>query len=271
MNSNPTFILLTNDSIQAKALLSALLQTGLTPVAVIVERKAQSSGFKVKFKKQLRLWLKPFLLYLKYDKNTRKVLHFERECELNAQKDLINYVRANFPNRDVRNIPHIHVQSVNSEAVKDILRKYTPDYGVVYGTGIIKLPVLDLAGKGFINVHSSILPYYKGTRSEFWQCWFEDYEHTGISVHKVDTGVDTGEIYEQFNQEITKVPNPFSLRVGNNMLMLKNYPPVLKRIFNGEIQPRTNPTIKDGKTYRMSDITFEKRIELYSRLLKLKS
>ena len=60
---------------------------------------------------------------------------------------------------------------------------------------IIKEPLLSLPQNGFINFHPSFLPYNRGKLYNFWalveQCPF------GVSLHKVDSGVDTGEIVSQ--------------------------------------------------------------------------
>jgi methionyl-tRNA formyltransferase len=60
---------------------------------------------------------------------------------------------------------------------------------------IIKEPLLSLPQKGFINFHPSFLPYNRGKHYNFWalveQCPF------GVSLHKVDAGIDTGGIVSQ--------------------------------------------------------------------------
>jgi methionyl-tRNA formyltransferase len=60
---------------------------------------------------------------------------------------------------------------------------------------IVKEPLLSLPKKGFINFHPSFLPYNRGKHYNFWalveQCPF------GVSLHKVDAGIDTGGIVSQ--------------------------------------------------------------------------
>lgn len=60
---------------------------------------------------------------------------------------------------------------------------------------IVKEPLLSLPRNGFINFHPSLLPYNRGKHYNFWalveQCPF------GVSLHKVDTGIDTGDIVSQ--------------------------------------------------------------------------
>jgi methionyl-tRNA formyltransferase len=60
---------------------------------------------------------------------------------------------------------------------------------------IVKEPLLNLPENGFINFHPSFLPYNRGKHYNFWalveQCPF------GVSLHKVDAGIDTGDIVSQ--------------------------------------------------------------------------
>lgn len=60
---------------------------------------------------------------------------------------------------------------------------------------IIKEPLLSLPKRGFINFHPSFLPFNRGKHYNFWalveECPF------GVSLHKVDKGIDTGDIISQ--------------------------------------------------------------------------
>lgn len=47
-----------------------------------------------------------------------------------------------------------------------------------------------------INVHTSLLPAYRGPTPEFWQL-DHGVEQSGVTVHQVDAGVDTGPVVAQ--------------------------------------------------------------------------
>ena len=49
--------------------------------------------------------------------------------------------------------------------------------------------------KKIINLHISYLPYNKGAHSNFWA--FAENTPSGVSIHKVDKGIDTGNIINQ--------------------------------------------------------------------------
>lgn len=60
---------------------------------------------------------------------------------------------------------------------------------------IIKEPLLSMPKHGFINFHPSFLPFNRGKHYNFWA--LEEQSPFGVSLHKVDKGVDTGEIVAQ--------------------------------------------------------------------------
>ncbi|MDE0197906.1 MAG: formyltransferase family protein [Caldilineaceae bacterium] len=61
---------------------------------------------------------------------------------------------------------------------------------------IIPPPVLEIPRYGFLNVHPSLLPAYRGPFPLFWQ--FRNGETaTGVTVHWMDSGLDSGDIAGQ--------------------------------------------------------------------------
>ena len=61
---------------------------------------------------------------------------------------------------------------------------------------IIPSRVLGIPRLGFLNVHPSLLPSYRGPYPLFWQFRAGEVS-TGVTVHWMDAGLDTGDIGEQ--------------------------------------------------------------------------
>lgn len=60
----------------------------------------------------------------------------------------------------------------------------------------IPAALLALPPLGFLNLHPSLLPAYRGPEPLFWA--FRDGEHTtGMTIHLMDEGLDTGDIVAQ--------------------------------------------------------------------------
>ena len=88
-------------------------------------------------------------------------------------------------------------QSINHESSLQRLRDMQGDVLVsIAGNEIFRRPLIDLAPKGCLNLHTAPLPRYRGLMPTFWVLKHGETE-TGVSVFLVDEGVDTGPIVTQ--------------------------------------------------------------------------
>jgi methionyl-tRNA formyltransferase len=71
----------------------------------------------------------------------------------------------------------------------------------ILGNQIFKEPILNLAPKGCINLHTALLPKYRGLMPTFWVMKNNE-KKTGVSVFFVDEGIDSGPIIVQTEVEI---------------------------------------------------------------------
>lgn len=77
------------------------------------------------------------------------------------------------------------------------LRRVAPDLGVVVAYGHILRPeVLAVPARGMINVHASLLPRHRGAAPVQAAIIAGDLE-TGVTIMRLDTGMDTGPILHQ--------------------------------------------------------------------------
>jgi methionyl-tRNA formyltransferase len=91
----------------------------------------------------------------------------------------------------------IRVSSVNSQAAIDHITGLCPDIVVVNGTRIISKKVINLLNCPAINVHCGITPKYRGCNGGYWALANEDAGSSGVTIHLVDAGVDTGAVLGQ--------------------------------------------------------------------------
>jgi folate-dependent phosphoribosylglycinamide formyltransferase PurN len=89
------------------------------------------------------------------------------------------------------------VASINTEEATAILREFNPNVVIVNGTAIISNSVLNSVSAKFINMHAGITPMYRGVHGAYWAIVQSDYEACGVTVHLVDSGIDTGAVLEQ--------------------------------------------------------------------------
>jgi len=84
----------------------------------------------------------------------------------------------------------------DSKCLSDI-EKLTPDLLIsITGNQIFKKPLLDIPPLGTLNLHTALLPKYRGLMPSFWALKNEEKE-TGVSVFFVDEGIDSGPIIVQ--------------------------------------------------------------------------
>ena len=96
-------------------------------------------------------------------------------------------------------------ESLRSEEAAAPLRTWQADVIVVAAFGQILRPhVLDLPPFGCINVHASLLPRWRGA-SPIQHAIMAGDSETGITLMKMDEGLDTGPIYLQ--ESLTITPN----------------------------------------------------------------
>ena len=102
------------------------------------------------------------------------------------------------------NIPLIYLQNtVNSEESVTTIRRFGPDLLVsIVGGEIFRQPILKLAPKGCINLHTSLLPKYRGLMPTFWVLKNGE-KQTGVSVFFMNEGIDDGPIIVQKSIEIS--------------------------------------------------------------------
>jgi methionyl-tRNA formyltransferase len=99
-------------------------------------------------------------------------------------------------------IPVIEAPDVNSPGIIDKIKSCKPDLLVVIAFGQkISKDVTDIAPKGAINVHASLLPKYRGAAPINWAIINGDTE-TGISIITVAQRMDAGDILAQCRTEI---------------------------------------------------------------------
>ena len=86
---------------------------------------------------------------------------------------------------------------VNNPESLEIIKSFKPDLLVsLAGNEIFKQPLFDSAKYGAINLHSALLPKYRGLMPSFWVMRHNE-EKTGVSVFFVDEGIDSGPIIVQ--------------------------------------------------------------------------
>jgi len=95
------------------------------------------------------------------------------------------------------NLQVLQPERARDEAFLGALRDLRPDLIAVAAYGqILPKSILDLPRFGCLNVHTSLLPRYRGAAPIQWAILNGDAE-TGVTIMKMDAGLDTGDILTQ--------------------------------------------------------------------------
>lgn len=87
--------------------------------------------------------------------------------------------------------------SINHHSALEKIKSYKPDLLIsIAGNQIFKKPLIELAPLGCLNLHTALLPKYRGLMPSFWVLRNNEV-HTGVSVFFVDEGIDSGPIIVQ--------------------------------------------------------------------------
>src|SRR2546428_813322 len=104
-----------------------------------------------------------------------------------------------------RRLNVIRCTDLNSAGFVDQVRRLGVDLIVVAGFGrILKKTLIGTPRLGCVNVHSSLLPRYRGPEPFYWVLVNRE-TTTGVTLHHVDEGIDSGDIILQRDLEI--LPN----------------------------------------------------------------
>ena len=100
-------------------------------------------------------------------------------------------------------IPEIALDKhINHKESVEKIKNFKPDLLIsILGNQIFKEQIFNLAPKGCLNLHTALLPKYRGLMPTFWVLKNKE-KYTGVSVFYVDKGIDSGPIVVQEKIEI---------------------------------------------------------------------
>jgi folate-dependent phosphoribosylglycinamide formyltransferase PurN len=263
-------ILLTSDQPWARALARAaralahgMVESGIFLKGIIVETAPQPKCWKQVLHDFLGEDLYLSLVSRRWPAETRQLLLAERKLQRNAEQQLADCLGGHshrFPKTQT-----LFTDDLNSDRAYQFLESEAPDLVVTFATGLLRKRTFETGRLGAINAHTSVLPDYRGAWPEFWQIYDQAYAKTGITIHFIDEGVDTGDIVHRHHVPVSEDTDPFVLRTLNTMQIVRDYPRVIQKVLSGTNSRSPQPA-STTPTYRHRDVTEEKKRELFQRL-----
>src|SRR5690242_17006755 len=129
-------------------------------------------------------------------------------------------------------------ETIKSESAQEFLKRVAPDAVVIIAYGqIIPARLLTIPRLGWINLHASLLPRYRGAAPIHWAIANGE-TTTGLTTMQIDAGMDTGPTLLQ--QELTIGADETSPHLAARMSEIGASLIVdsLLRLDRGEVSPR---------------------------------
>ncbi|MGO9588707.1 MAG: methionyl-tRNA formyltransferase [Candidatus Acidiferrales bacterium] len=99
-------------------------------------------------------------------------------------------------------VPVFQPEKIKSDAALDYFKRLAPDVVVIIAYGqIISQRLIDIPRLGWINLHASLLPKYRGAAPINWAI-VNGETRTGLTTMRIDAGLDTGPMLLKYETEI---------------------------------------------------------------------
>lgn len=159
-------------------------------------------------------------------------------------------------------------KETNSQYTFGVIKNFNPDLAIVFGSSIIKEPLLSLLPPGrFLNLHLGLSPYYRGSGTNLWPFVNGELEYVGSTILYLDAGVDTGDILCHVRPEIEIGDNVHTVGckvIRSSVQVLKK---IIKAVERGVNLPRNKQwVIPYPRYYRKRDFNEQVLAQYYSNL-----
>lgn len=111
-------------------------------------------------------------------------------------REEIARLRARYP-AALDDVPRLSVRDPNSPAVRAFLKDRAPDLVVARCKVLLRPDVFTIPRAGTFVLHPGICPEYRNSHGCFWALSRRDLGRVGMTLLKIDAGVDTGPMYLQ--------------------------------------------------------------------------
>jgi len=106
-------------------------------------------------------------------------------------------------------------ETVNDETVVNEVSGLKPDIILVFGTGLLRKPIIKSCLKGMLNFHGGDPERYRGLDSHLWAIYHREYVSLVTTLHEVNPELDDGKILLRSRLPVTKNMPLLGLRAIN--------------------------------------------------------
>lgn len=144
-------------------------------------------------------------------------------------------------------MPTHHMETLNDPAVLAALKDQKPDFVIVFGTGVLKPPLCEAFAERIYNLHGGDPEEYRGLDTHLWAIYHRDFRGLVTTLHRLDSGLDTGDIVGQRHLPLSRNMPLHGLRAVNSEVCVQLTRTAMEQICGGTIAAR--PQRKAGRYY----------------------
>jgi folate-dependent phosphoribosylglycinamide formyltransferase PurN len=141
----------------------------------------------------------------------------------------------------------------NDPAEITAMQRLAPDVVLVFGTSMLKQPLIDAFAGRIINMHLGLSPYYRGAGTNFWPLVNGEPEYCGATIHLLDIGVDSGPILAHVRPDIRRGDGPHD--IGNRTIAAGAAALARAGIAHARSPLPGIPQAGGGRVYRRADFS----------------
>lgn len=99
-------------------------------------------------------------------------------------------------------VPTLITDSPNSAAAQEFLQGIEPELVIARCKTLLAERIFSIPSAGTFVMHPGICPRYRNAHGVFWALANDDAAHAGMTLLKIDRGVDTGPVFGYFRCEM---------------------------------------------------------------------
>jgi len=145
----------------------------------------------------------------------------------------------------------VEVPHINDARVVELAQRLKPDVIAVFGTSLIRGPLLKMGRLSMVNLHGGLSPEYRGADCTFWALYNGEPEKVGCTLHYIDAGIDTGKLIAHVSPEVKPGDDELTLFWRAVRDSAEVYAELFDRFERGESIGRVQPG--KGKLYQVKD------------------
>lgn len=158
---------------------------------------------------------------------------------------------------NLRGIPILEIENktVNSDYVFQWIKNTGADYIILFGSSIIKDPLMSEFQGKIVNMHLGLSPYYRGSGTNFWPLVHGKPECVGATIHIASSKVDAGPIIRQVRPEgLMAGDNCHDVGCKTIISGTKEMADCISIIAEGNIPPKIQQS-NTGLLFKSADLT----------------